>query len=388
MYAQHRFLDEYELALDRLNATDLDELSSMDVELAIFQLERCKAKVAAVESKLHRRFESDLRWATVGALKPQGYLATKLRVPSKSLNRQCSVARRMADLPVVEAALAAGEISPLHRDRILAIDNRRVHDALVVDQAMITDWARSKRWKDFEHALAEWLEEHDQDGPEPQDSEHNRGDWSRTFQGRWRIDADVDPVGGAIWAREADRLEKLEFESDWTEAKERLGRDPRKHELRRTDKQRRAAAMIAMARRSATGPETGRRGSILVSVFTGLDWFRRMGELDDGTVLRPGQLVPWLDDVAFETFVFDTGLRNITVSDQRNYKRALRRFVLGLHRECFHEFCDEPASRSQVDHRIPYSKGGPTSGANGQPGCAGHNRVKSNKDPTELEGGP
>lgn len=388
MYAHFRFLDEYEMALDRLNAADVDELTSMDVELAIFQNERCKAKLAALESKLHRRFEADQRWATVGALKPQGYLATKLRVPSRSLDRQCSVARRMAALPTVEAALAAGEISPSHRDKLLAIDNPRVHDALVEDQETVTGWARTKRWKDFEHALAEWLEEHDQDGPEPQDGEHNRADWSRTFQGRWRIDADLDPVGGAIWAAEADRLEKAEFERDWAEAKERLGRDPKKHELRRTDKQRRAAAMVVMARRSATGPEDGRKGSILVSVFTGLDWFRRMGELDNGTVLRPGQLVPWLDDVAFETFLFDARFRNITASEQRNYRRALRRFVLGRDRECFHEYCDEPASRCQTDHLVAHSRGGRTDGANGRPACAGHNRAKGNKDPTELEGGP
>jgi len=114
-----------------------------------------------------------------------------------------------------------------------------------------------------------------------------------------------------------------------------------------------------------------------------------MMETDNGTVLRPQQALPWLDDHTwFETFVFDTEFREITVSTQRNYRGALRRAVLGRDRECTHPFCDEPASHCQVDHYQPVSKGGPTTGWNGRGACDGHNHAKSNKDPTELEDGP
>jgi hypothetical protein len=369
-------------------ADDVSAQTPLETLRSAVLLQRCASKFSAVESRHLRKFAADQEWASVGALKPQAYLATKLRVPSTSFNRSCSVARRLGDLPAVEAGLAAGDISPSHRDKILAVDNPRVHDALVADQAVITGWARTMRWRDFEHALGEWLEEHDQDGPEPDDTERSRADWSKTFQDRWRLDADLDAVGGAIWAAEADRLGRLEFERDWLEARERLGREPAKHELQRTDKQRRAAAMVTMARRSATGPERSRQGAILLSIFAGPDWFRRLGELDNGTVVRPGQLASWLDDVSFETFLYDADFREITVSTQRTYRGALRRFAIGRDGECFHEYCDEPASRNQADHRIARSKGGPTSGANGQGGCPGHNRAKGNKDPTELEGGP
>lgn len=387
MFASLDPLDDLESAVDRAFG-DGAEQSSAQTERAVLQLQRIKSKVAALEAGLLRKFEADREWASVGALKPQAYLATRLRVPSKAFNRDCSVARRLRDLPAVEAALAAGEISTAHRDKVLAVDNPRVHDALVRDQEQIVGWAAQLRWRDFEHALLEWLEVEDTDGPEPCDAEHDRADWSRGFADRWRIDADLGAIAGAIWTAEADRLEAIEFERDWAEARERLGREPLAHELARTPKQRRATAMVEMARRSATGPEESRRGAILVSLFAGPNWFRRLGELDNGTVVRPAQVVPWLDDVAFETFVYDTTFHEITVSAQRTYRGALRRFALGRDGECFHPFCDEPASANQVDHRIAHSKGGPTSGGNAQPGCPGHNRAKGDKDPTELEGGP
>lgn len=389
MFAVPGLLDEFEVALDRACGTDVGELSPLQTEAAVLTLERCKAKVAALEGRLLRKFEADQAWKRVGALKPQAYLGARFRVPSATFNRQCSVARRQRDLPAIEVALASGAISVAHRDTILAVDSPRVHDALVAEQDTIVGWASRLPWKDFEHELAAWVEQHDQDGAEPDETERNRLDLSQTFGGRWRFDADLDPIGGAIAAKELERLERLEFERDWAEAKARLGREPNTHELGRTPKQRRAAAFIEMARRSATGPEESRRGRIVLSIFTGLDAMRRMMEADTGTVLRPQQVAPWLDDHTwFETFVFDTEFREITVSQQRNYRGAIRRAVLGRDRQCTHRYCDEPASRCEVDHHQPVSKGGPTTGWNGRGACDGHNRAKSNKDPSELEEGP
>jgi hypothetical protein len=388
MFVQPAVLDELVVALDRLNATDLHALTPTDVDQAMLEWERFEAKAAAFKAKLCRRFELDREWATVGAQRPGNYLATKLRVPSKTFSRQFSVARRQAQLPAVEQALAAGDISPSHRDKILAIDNPRVHDALVADHEQIVGWAKRLRWKDFEHALARWLEEADEDGPEPSDLDDNRLDLSQSFGGRWRLDGNLDPIGGGIVAAELRRLEDLEFKADWADARQQLGREPQPNELRRTPKQRRAAALLEMARRSATGPEEGRRGAILLSVFVGIDALRRIVELDNGTVLTPGQVVPWLDEATFETLVFATGFRDITASTQRTYRGALRRAVLGRDRECFHEYCDAPASHCQVDHYEPASKGGATTAPNGQGSCPHHNQAKGDKDPTELGEGP
>lgn len=388
MFAPSNELDELELAVDRLNADGVAGQTPAQTHAAMLQLLRVQAKLAAYESALCRKFEVEREWAAVGAQTPAAFVARRARVPSKTCKRPFSVGRRLERFPAMLAALAAGEISTAHRDKILAVDNRRVHEALVADQELIVGWAARFRWKVFEHKLAEWLEEHDTDGPEPRDLEDNALSLSQTFEGRWRLDGNGDPIGGSIVAGELDRLERQLFEAEWAAAKERLGREPTADELEHTAAQRRWWALVTMARRSATGPEEHRAGSILLSVFVGVDAMRRVVEADDGTVLRPGQVARWLDDASFETLLFDTQLRTVTASQQRGYRGAIRRAVLGRDRECFHEFCDQPASRCQVDHRIPASKDGPTDVWNGQGGCDFHNGRKGNKDPTELEEGP
>ncbi|HUS60726.1 MAG TPA: HNH endonuclease, partial [Acidimicrobiales bacterium] len=42
--------------------------------------------------------------------------------------------------------------------------------------------------------------------------------------------------------------------------------------------------------------------------------------------------------------------------------------------ECFHDFCDEPAERCQIDHVTPSCEGGETTEDNGRVACAFHNR--------------
>jgi len=186
MFSTSGLVDELEVALDRANAVDVDGVSALQTELAVTALERCKAKLAALEGRVWRKFEADQAWKRVGALKPQAYVGATLRVPSATFNRTMSVARRLRDLPALEAALAAGEISTAHRDKVLAVDNPRVHDDLVADQDLLVEWASRLRWKDFEHELAAWVEEHDQDGAEPDDTHGNRLDLSQTFAGRRR----------------------------------------------------------------------------------------------------------------------------------------------------------------------------------------------------------
>ena len=43
-------------------------------------------------------------------------------------------------------------------------------------------------------------------------------------------------------------------------------------------------------------------------------------------------------------------------------------------RECFHEFCDQPAADCEIDHVQPWSQGGLTIDENGRPACRWHNR--------------
>ena len=74
--------------------------------------------------------------------------------------------------------------------------------------------------------------------------------FSKTFGGGWAADGWLDPINGTIIANELQRREQALFEVDWREARHRLRREPCFGELRRTAKQRRADALVEMARRS------------------------------------------------------------------------------------------------------------------------------------------
>jgi hypothetical protein len=283
---------------------------------------------------------------------------------------------------VLEAAMARGTVSLQHRNRILAIDTPRVHEALVAAQELIVGWAESCDWSAFDARLTMWLHHVDPDGPDP--GEEKRGfDLSQTWRDDWIVNGRLGAVNGAIFGNELRRLADELFKEDWAEAKERLRREPTADELRRTHRQRRADALVRMAERSAVNPDQVRKGVVLLCVLMGGEAFKWLCETTTGVKLRPGQVVPKVDQAAFETFLYGEGMRDVSVSSQRFFVEALARAGFGINRQCFHEYCDKPISELQGDHRIPWSKGGATAIGNHQGGCAFHNGGKGDSIPDD-----
>jgi hypothetical protein len=197
----------------------------------------------------------------------------------------------------------------------------------------------------------------------------------------------LDPISGTIVANELGRLERLEFEADWAEATERLGRAPHLDELARTPEQRRADALVEMARRSLSTPPDARRPEPLFSVLVG--WETLHGpicELANRAVVSPGSLVPWLEGADFERVVFGPGKRVEVGITARFFTGATRRALEVRDRECTHPYCDVPAEQCQGDHIDEYAQGGPTIQANGQMLCGFHNRQRNQRPPPGPDG--
>ena len=82
-------------------------------------------------------------------------------------------------------------------------------------------------------------------------------------------------------------------------------------------------------------------------------------ELDDGTVIAPGQLLPQLSHADFERIVFDAPDRIIGVSQRRRFTGAVRRAIQVRDRHCQHPSgCDTPAPDCDADHITPHAHGG------------------------------
>jgi hypothetical protein len=253
--------------------------------------------------------------------------------------------------------------------------------ALRRDEPELIEVAATCTYKEFSDHLGRWIESNDPDGGHRDRPDGRRFDCPRTLGGAYALDGWLDPLGGRTFADEHERINKILFEADWAEARNRLGRDPLAHELCRTPAQRRADALIEMARRSRACGTGDRAPAPLVTIVLGADRFADTCSLLDGTPLAPGEVAAVLPDSVIERITYDGADRPFSVSRQRTFRGALRRAILVRDGGCTDPMCDEPAWRCEVDHTVPASAGGPTCACNGQAHCGGHNRTKGSTDP-------
>ena len=199
-----------------------------------------------------------------------------------------------------------------------------------------------------------------------------------SLDGMWLGQMTLDPVSGSIVSGELERLERLLFEADCTEARERLGRTARIDELSRTSAQRRADALVEMATRSSTAPADGIRPVAALQRPRGL---RDDPRPDLRARERHGALPvhprPWMDSAYFERAIFTLGTRIDVSVRSRLFTGGTRRAIEPRDRMCTHPYCYEPAEVCQGDHVTPWAEGGETTQENGRLLCGFHNRLRN-----------
>jgi hypothetical protein len=244
------------------------------------------------------------------------------------------------------------------------------------------------RFDTFERRVRYFRLENDRDGEDQRgaDALERRGAWaSKTFEGTLEVKGTLDPVSGDIWLAELHRIEQQLFDADWADARARLGDAARAEDLQRTPAQRRADAMTLMAIRShALRPDAHRKTHPLFTVHVGYETFAgALSQLADGTVITPTAIVPWLLDAlgtdvdlgaAVERVVFDGPSRVLDVgATQRLFRGATRRAVETRDLFCWHDACDAPYTRCDIDHIQRVEHNGPTTQTNGRVACPHHN---------------
>ncbi|MGH9278159.1 MAG: DUF222 domain-containing protein, partial [Acidimicrobiales bacterium] len=170
---------------------------------------------------------------------------------------------------------------------------------------------------------------------------------------------------------------------DWAEARARVGEGVRATDLARTPAQRRADALVEMARRAGAVPEGARMPVPLVTVLVDYPTMGgRVCELAVGTVVSPGSVLRLLEKSWVERVVFDGPDRVMGVGVRRRFfDGATRRAIEVRDRECYSLFCEAPAQHCEVDHVQPWAAGGLTTQANGRLACGYHNRWRHRRAP-------
>jgi len=297
-------------------------------------------------------------------------------------------------MPTTRQALAAGEITERHAKTLadLAGSPRNTVSTGFGDaEEQLVGHAKSLGFDEFQTAVRYWESLVDEDGVEDQaakDHESRHVHLSETWRGMWVLDGQLDAVGGTELATALRRIDKELFEADWAAAKAIHGDKTCVDHLTRIPAQRRADALVELARRAMAAPENRKDPRPLFVVHLGDDSLKRLCELASGTVIAPGQLIPLLSEAEIERIVYEGPSRKVVDLGRKSrfFCEALRRAIQLRDRRCVNPGCVVPADECHVDHdTIAWADGGCTDQNNGACRCARHNRHKGTKPPNYID---
>jgi hypothetical protein len=247
-------IDELTNVVNRLCAVDPALLADGEAIVALHrQLERLTATV----TKAVAAFDASREWEADGARSSAAWMVARCRVAQSTARRRVRLGRELRAMPATDAAWTAGEIGGAQAE-VLASLRKRVGEKLFdADEGQLVDHARQLSHRLFGRLVAYYVQAADPDGAEADaedQREARRLHLSESFEGMWFVDGTLDPIGGEIVSRALRTIEDELFCRDWDDAKAALGDDVRADALGRTPAQRRADALVEMARRAMAVP--------------------------------------------------------------------------------------------------------------------------------------
>jgi len=408
-------LDHIEDAVDAAMTVPYIGLSGGAKADALDQVLRIGAKITALQAKVLTAFEVTAEHRHEGHTSVVAWAKTHRHAHGPDIARLRRTAHHLNDLPRAQAALQQGlitdeHVTVLHRaHRLLGPQRFRFVEEPLLDAAI------RERFIDFEQTVDYTIvRAAPADADERARRRHDERHASSSPLGdHGRIDADLDRDGFQIWQTELDRLMAELLAADRAEARDRLGRAPTANELRRTTRQRRADAMVEMARRSANhnGDDLGAGRYVtnihvdpafltaLIATLTralnpghdpGFDLDTELDrielgaeslhELDDGTVLTVNTVVFALLTGTIRGILYDPRGEVLRYGRERRlFSPAQAQAIFALSRRCGHPYgCDRTGPRTQADHLVEHQDGGPTDLTNGGRKCDHHNLWKTN----------
>jgi hypothetical protein len=374
-------LEKFGEALEELvssGAESYGDCQSMEI------LHRSFSRFESFVTEAAAAYDASGEWALDGAKTASAWIATRCALPQDTARRRVALGKALRRLPACAEAWREGRIGADQARAIAAARHCRTEAALERDEARLVSYASSLRFEDFYRALSYWKQLADPDGSDAtdQDKRTRRQVYlDASIEGMYLGQITLDPVAGATVAGELERIERRFFEDDLAEATERLGQRPRLDELERNAGQRRADALVEMARRSGAMPEGAQRPEPLFTVLVGYETLHgRICQLETGTVLSPSSLLPWMQGAYFERALFSLSAR-VEVSERaRLFVGGTRRALEVRDQMCTHPYCQEPARNCQGDHIQPYAAGGLTTQENGRLLCGFHNRLRNHQE--------
>lgn len=354
--------------VELFSARDIDGWTDEALAEDLVELRRSIDLLEVEFARRLRRFEAQRGYLSERAASLVAWLRNRCRMSAAAAAQQAEVARRVPELPETGRALEAGEIGFHHAAVIArcatevgASEVRRVETTLV-DAARKLDPGRLRLvTRHLRHCV-------DPDGAlEAANDEHERR-WlsiSQTYGGLFVIDGQLDAEGGALVRAAIDALDTPAKDED------------------RTPRQRRADALVELARRQLQGetlPEVaGQRPH--VTLTASVETLKRAPG-------APAAELSWAGAVPAETarrVACDAAVTRVTLDasgepigvgrTSRTVPPAMRRALVVRDKGCRFPGCDRPPEWTDAHHRRHWADGGETELDNLLLLCRRHHRV-------------
>ena len=355
-----------------------------------------KARFAALEADIVAAYEASGDWAIEGYRSVSAALTHRGRQRRGDVTQTVHLARSLRDMPEVARTLADGEITLSHAKRLAKAS---AHDMFADAEPLLCEQARTLNYTAFEKAVSYWEQLVDADSADDEATlKEQRREFhaSMTLDGMGRLDGWLDPIGFEEFRNALDRIETELFNNDMQLAQSEHN-PPEAISLWRTHSQRRADALVEMARRAtamtadAKTPEplviihmdkptfeTGLNQTLGITGFNtnnGAEPANTLCETDNGTVITATQGVEQALKGHIRRLVYESpGVILDYGRSKRLFTGALRQAIQARDRTCKHPGCQQPARQCEIDHITEWQHGGTTSHTNAHTRCSYHHR--------------
>lgn len=368
------------MSVDALLAVAVRSLDDDGLRVFLHEIVAARARLAAAEAAAICEFDDRGLYLVDGALNAASWLAHQTGESRRIAGSRVLHAKRLRRMPLVRDALAAGTIGESQARVLDRCVTPRTVEAFTRDEAMLVEVAQSLEADDLGTAVSVWLAVNDDNGPDPGKERPSELRLSDLLDGRGRLDGEL------TWEDKVEVRAELDaiYDELWRQDQRADESDPDKD---RSPAQRRAAALVEMARRSSAAgdrdddtdddelefepvdtPEPVRERSrprrpqlwCIVDLPLGDDE-ACIARLDDGSLVPQGVLERWACDSTWGRVIMKPKSLPIDVS-RISYTPSAgqRRALVARDRGCFVPGCKRKPRWCEAHHVIPWPHG-PTS---------------------------
>jgi len=143
-------------------------------------------------------FDATEGWGADGAYSFACWLRARADISRAESLQLARFAKTLRTMPATETAVTEGKLSPAKARLLAGVINERTRERFDEQETFLIDQIQGLDLDSAKIALAYWKRLADSDGPDPGDPTRNRASITTGLDGRWHLDADLDPASGAI----------------------------------------------------------------------------------------------------------------------------------------------------------------------------------------------